>query len=91
MQNLYSSIEKQAQIEKVELKTDVKKVNQILKEIADVNVKIEKYDPSVNDLLDKRDLLELELSKFVDVDINRDAGFYEIKIGGVLLLQIIFS
>ena len=83
LQNLYSSIEKQAQIEKVELKTDVNKVNQILKEIADVNVKIEKYDPSVNDLLDKRDLLELELSKFVDVDINRDAGFYEIKIGGV--------
>ncbi|MBP6289662.1 MAG: flagellar hook-associated protein FlgK, partial [Aliarcobacter sp.] len=60
LQNLYSSIEKQAQIEKVELKTDVNKVNQILKEIADVNVKIEKYDPSVNDLLDKRDLLELE-------------------------------
>ncbi|PRM99078.1 FlgK family flagellar hook-associated protein [Aliarcobacter cryaerophilus] len=83
LQNLYSSIEKQAQIEKVELKTDVKKVNQILKEIADINVKIEKYDPSVNDLLDKKDLLELELSKFVDVDINRDAGFYEIKIGGV--------
>ena len=83
LQNSYSSIEKQAQIEKVELKTDVKKVNQILKEIADVNAKIEKYDPSVNDLLDKRDLLELELSKFVDVDINRDAGFYEIKIGGV--------
>ena len=87
IQNLYSSIEKQAQIEKVELKTDVNKVNQILKEIADVNVKIEKYDPSVNDLLDKRDLLELELSKFVDVDINRDAGFYEIKIGGVVAVS----
>ncbi|MCT7515314.1 flagellar hook-associated protein FlgK [Aliarcobacter cryaerophilus] len=87
LQNLYSSIEKQAQIEKVELKTDVNKVNQILKEIADVNVKIEKYDPSVNDLLDKRDLLELELSKFVDVDINRDAGFYEIKIGGVVAVS----
>src|SRR5574344_775579 len=87
LKNLYSSIEKQAQIEKVELKTDVKKVNQILKEIADVNVKIEKYDPSVNDLLDKRDLLELELSKFVDVDINRDAGFYEIKIGGVVAVS----
>ena len=87
LQNLYSSIEKQAQIEKVELKTDVKKVNQILKEIADVNAKIEKYDPSVNDLLDKRDLLELELSKFVDVDINRDAGFYEIKIGGVVAVS----
>lgn len=87
LQKLYASVEKQAQIEKVELKTDVNKVNKILKEIADVNVKIEKYDPSVNDLLDKRDLLELELSKFVDVDINRDAGFYEIKIGGVVAVS----
>ena len=87
LQNLYSSVEKQAQIEKTELKTDVNKVNQILKEIADVNVKIEKYYPAVNDLLDKRDLLELELSKFVDVDINRDAGFYEIKIGGVVAVS----
>ena len=87
LQNLYSSVEKQAQIEKTELKTDVNKVNQILKEIADVNVKIEKYYPAVNDLLDKRDLLELELSKFVDVDINRDHGFYEIKIGGVVAVS----
>ncbi|MCD8541236.1 MAG: flagellar basal body protein [Aliarcobacter cryaerophilus] len=87
LQNQYSSIEKQAQIEKTELKTDVNEVNQILKEIADVNVKIEKYYPAVNDLLDKRDLLELELSKFVDVDINRDHGFYEIKIGGVVAVS----
>ncbi|RXI27766.1 flagellar hook-associated protein FlgK [Aliarcobacter trophiarum] len=83
LQNLYTSVQKQAQIEKTELKTDIKEVNAILKEIADINVKIEKYDPSVNDLLDKRDLLELQLSKYVDVDINRDKGFYEIKIGGV--------
>ncbi len=32
-------------------------------------------------------MLELELSKFVDVDINRDAGFYEIKIGGVVAVS----
>lgn len=87
LQNLYTSVQKQAQIEKTELKTDIKEVNAILKEIADINVKIEKYEPSVNDLLDKRDLLELELSKYVDVDINRDKGFYEIKIGGVVAVS----
>lgn len=87
LKNLYSSVQKQAQIERAELKTDVKEVNSILKEIADINEKIEKYSPSVNDLLDKRDLLELELSKYVDVDINRDEGFYQIKIGGQIALS----
>ncbi|RBQ30192.1 flagellar hook-associated protein FlgK [Aliarcobacter vitoriensis] len=87
LQNLYTSVQKQQSIERTELSTDIKKVNQILKEIADTNAKIEKYDPSVNDLLDKRDLLELELSKYVDVDINRDQGFYEIKIGNVVALS----
>lgn len=87
LQNLYSSVQKQQQTERVELKTDVNKVNSILKDIADTNAKIEKYGTSTNDLLDKRDLLELELSKYVDVDINRDQGFYEIKIGGVVALS----
>jgi len=86
LQNLYSSVQKQQDIAKVDLKTDVNKVNSILKEIADINVKIEKYSTSVNDLLDKRDLLELELSKYVDVDISRDQGFYQIKIGGAIAL-----
>ncbi|RBQ27278.1 flagellar hook-associated protein FlgK [Arcobacter sp. CECT 9188] len=87
LQNLYSSVQKQQAIERTELSTDIKKVNSILKDIADTNAKIEKYGTSTNDLLDKRDLLELELSKYVDVDINRDQGFYEIKIGGVVALS----
>ncbi|OCL94819.1 FlgK family flagellar hook-associated protein [Aliarcobacter thereius] len=87
LQKLYSSVEKQAAIEKNELKTDLKEVNSILKEIADINTKIEKYTPATNDLLDKRDLLELELSKYVDVDINRVPGFYQIKIGGQVALS----
>ncbi|HAC70806.1 FlgK family flagellar hook-associated protein [Aliarcobacter skirrowii] len=87
LKNLYSSVEKQAVIEKQELKTDVKEVNSILKEIADINSKISKYSGSVNDLLDKRDHLESKLVQFVDADISRDSGFYEIKIGGVVALS----
>lgn len=87
LQNLYKSVQKQQEIERTELDTDVKKVNSILQEIADINVKIEKYDPAINDLLDKRDLLELELSKFADLEINRDKNFYEIKIGGVVAVS----
>lgn len=32
-------------------------------------------------MLDKRDLLELELSQYVDIKVNRDKDFYELKIG----------
>lgn len=82
LQRLYSSVEQQQLIEKVELKENVKEVNSILKEIADINGKLENYTNSKNDLLDKRDALELKLSQYVNVDITRDNG-YEIKIGGV--------
>lgn len=86
LQRLYSSVEQQQALEKVELKTDVNEVNSILKEIADINDKLENSTTSSNDLLDKRDALELKLSKYVDADINRDNG-YEIKIGGVVALS----
>lgn len=82
LQRLYSSVEQQQSIEKVELKENVKEVNSILKEIADINGKLENYTESTNDLLDKRDALELKLSQYVNVDITRDNS-YEIKIGGV--------
>lgn len=87
LKNMYESIQKQQQVEAVELKTDVNEVNSILKEIADINFKMEKYGTSTNDLLDKRDLLELKLAKYVDTEINRDVGFYEIKIGGVVAVS----
>lgn len=86
LQRLYSSVEQQQALEKVELKTDVKEVNSILKEIADINGKLENYTDSTNDLLDKRDALELKLSQYVDASINRDNG-YEIKIGGAVALS----
>jgi len=87
LKNLYSSVQKQQAIERRELETDINRANSILKEIAETNAKIEKYDPAINDLLDKRDLLELELSKFVDVEIDREQYFYQIKVGGVIALS----
>ncbi|MBY0540518.1 MAG: flagellar basal body protein [Campylobacterales bacterium] len=81
LQNLYSGVEKQQVNEKKELYANVDGVNSILKEIGSINEKIEKYGEN-NDLLDKRDQLELELSSYVDVSVSRDSGYYELKIGG---------
>ena len=81
LQNLYASIENQQKSEKSELYTNVDDINDTLKQIGIINEKIEKYGET-NDLLDKRDQLELELSNYADVSVSNDSGFYELKISG---------
>lgn len=46
-----------------------------------------KNTTATNDLLDKRDLLELELSQYVDIKVSRDDNFYELKIGDQTVLS----
>jgi len=82
LQNMYSSIVNQEVLEKEDLYSNVSTINDILQEIGYVNEKIEKYNSASNDLLDKRDQLEAELSQYVDIDVNSDDGYYELKIGG---------
>lgn len=81
LQNLYLGVETQQANEKKGLYANVDGVNNILKEIGSINEKIQKYGEN-NDLLDKRDQLELELSSYVDVSVSRESGYYELKIGG---------
>lgn len=85
LQNLYNSVEKQQQSEKTELKTNVDSVNDIIKQIGDLNSKMDTYG-NTNDLLDKRDQLELELSNYADISVNRDNG-YELKIAGETVIS----
>lgn len=87
LQNIYSSIEKLEELEKDELDDNVKSVNRILKEIGLVNEKIGQYTVVSNDLLDKRDQLENELSKFIDIDVRREDGDYELQIAGVTAVR----
>lgn len=86
LQNLYEAIEQQQRSEKSELQVNVNKVNSLLKEIGDVNLKLEKYEYN-NDLFDKRDQLELELSKYVDISVNRTGGYYELKVAGEMAIS----
>ncbi|QKF76419.1 flagellar hook-associated protein FlgK [Arcobacter defluvii] len=87
LQNLYSSVEKQQEFEKTELNANVEKINSLLKEIGDVNDKIQKYATATNDLFDKRDQLELELSSYVDISVSREDNFYELKIGDTVAIS----
>lgn len=86
LQNLYTSVEKQQQSEKVDLYANLDKVNGIIEEIGLLNEKMEVYGEN-NDLLDKRDQLELELSNYVNMNVNRDNGYYELKVGSETVIS----
>ena len=87
LQNIYSSIEKQESLEKEDLSDNVVKINNILQEIGLVNEKLSQYSSSSNDLLDKRDQLEKELSMYIDVDVRTENGEYELKIAGTTAVR----
>jgi flagellar hook-associated protein 1 FlgK len=87
LQNIYTSIEKQETLEKDDLVNNVRKINDIIKEIAYVNGKFGEYNSVSNDLLDKRDQLEKELSMYVDIDVNITDGDYELNIGGTTVIK----
>ncbi len=74
---------------------DVDKINNILKQIADLNKQINIYDDpgnnNANTLLDQRDSAVRELSKYIDVDVvDRGRGDYSVytKAGHTLVQEI---
>lgn len=87
LQNIYSSIEKQEALEKEDLYSNVSNINDILQEIGYVNEKLGEYNSSTNALLDKRDLLEKELSQYIDIDVSTINDSYELKISGETVVR----
>ena len=82
LQNIYTNIEKQQALEAEDLSANVVKINNILEKIGDINQKMGQHNTSSNDLLDKRDQLEKELSTYVDIEIVTNNGEYELKLAG---------
>lgn len=81
LQNLYSSLE-DIQSSSLELLNEqVGQVNTILEQITYLNEKIMQSSSVPNDLLDKRDQLELELSNLVNIDVDTSNGNYVLKVG----------
>lgn len=83
LKTIYSGIEAQEAIAKESAELDVKEVNSLLQQIADINHELGTKSEPTNDLLDKRDLLEKELSKYVDIEVHREQEPYELSINGV--------
>lgn len=91
----YNSLERIKRDLGSEIDVTVKRINDIIKQIHDINMQIAKVEPhglSPNDLYDERDLLVDELSKYVNVRVNAiipeqyglpvtsAVGLYEIEI-----------
>lgn len=88
LQNLYSSIEKFEASEKNDLNANVNKVNSILSEIGEINEKLGRTNSiAVNDLYDRRDYLEEQLSKYADIEVSRENGQYELKVAGTVAVR----
>ena len=79
---LYNGVEKQEEMAKESLEDDIKTINGILQDIGKINEQLGQEVEASNDLLDRRDQLEVELSKYVDIEVNRTSDDYELKIGG---------
>lgn len=81
LQTLYSNLEESQSSNFQLLEDQVENVNTIMEQIVYLNEKIMQSSDVANDLLDKRDQLELELSSYVDIDVDTSNGNYVLKVG----------
>ncbi|RXJ87785.1 flagellar hook-associated protein FlgK [Arcobacter sp. CECT 8985] len=86
LKSTYSDIEKAEELTKQSMKDNVDAVNSILKEIGKLNAQMAETKTASNDLLDKRDQLELNLAKYADIDSEVINGTYTLKIGNVVAI-----
>ena len=87
LKNLYSGIEEQEKITYNRLEDNVDEINSLLNEIGAINEQLGRQNTASNDLLDKRDQLEKDLSSLIDIDVTREDGDYELKIGGAVAVR----
>lgn len=87
LNNLYDGIEEQEATFQKSLTEDVGQINSKLEQIQRINLKIKEQGFASNDLLDKRDLLEKEISTYANITVDRDPDFYELKIGNQTVIS----
>lgn len=82
IKSLYTSLEESQDDTRSLLNDQVEEINTILQNIADLNEQMIQNNTTSNDLLDKRDALEKELSNYVNIEVGTGSS-YSLKIGGV--------
>ncbi len=87
LQSLYSAIEAQENITHERLDDNVDQINKLLHDIGEVNEKLSLQNVASDDLLDKRDQLEMELSNLIDIEVIRNERDYQLKIGGEVAVR----
>merc|ERR1711879_626576 len=87
LQQLYTDIEAQEEITLNRVEDNVVEINSILKQIGELNEQMGLQNTASNDLLDKRDKLEKELSELVNIDVDRSDGEYQLKIGNAVAVR----
>lgn len=87
LKNLYSAIESEEERLEIDLNYDIDQINLKVNDIARINDLIGSTTTTQNDLLDKRELLEKELSEIVDISVTNYAGDYHLKIGGITAVR----
>ena len=86
MKSLYTSIEDRQESTLKGVYENVDIINSILDQIGDLNEQIGQRTVEPNDLLDKRDMLEAELSTYINIEVDR-TNDYQLKIGGQVAVR----
>lgn len=87
LKGLYQHLQAEETSLKSEVKSDVRDINRIVQNIANINEKIATTLVPQNTLLDKRDALEKELAQLVDITVSKELGDYHLKIGDVTAVR----
>lgn len=87
LQTMYAALDSQTTTMKSDLKADVRDINRIVQNIANINEQLGKSSVPQLTLLDKRDALEKELASLVDITVSKDYGDYQLKIGNVVAVR----
>lgn len=86
LQTLYTGIEDKEVSSKNTVYDNIDTINGLLGDIGKINEQIGQRLVEPNDLLDKRDQLEQELAKYIDIDVDRTDN-YQLKIGGQVAVR----
>lgn len=87
LQALYQHLQSQEVNMVSSVKADIRDINRIVTDIANINEHLETTLVPQPTLIDKRDALEKELAQLVDITVTKDSDDYHLKIGTITAVR----